>query len=268
RPARRSSHVPPKRSSTRTDTAAAPARWYAGAMAAGSAPGRRSPADGERRLISAIAPRPSWASASRNLPMREFSQLAEPGRRRAGVDRRPRPHQPLAEVRGMASRRDRTGGVQQHRVALAACGAAEDRLDRPRVLLRGAALELGGVAGLDAELGRIDRALVDGAVDDLADEVGTGGRELVDAAEAVHDERATRPELCEGVGERAHERGGEDAEDAGAGTGRVRQWSEHVEDRAGAELTPHRRRVLHRRMVRRSEHEAEPQPVDRLGDPR
>ena len=57
--ARRSSTVPAKRSSTRIDTAAAPARSNAAASAAGSASGRRSPADGERRLTSAIAANPA-----------------------------------------------------------------------------------------------------------------------------------------------------------------------------------------------------------------
>ncbi len=72
RAARRSSQVPPKRSSTSTEIAAAPAAAYAGAIRAGSASGRRSPADGERRLISAIAPSPGCASASLNRPIRAF----------------------------------------------------------------------------------------------------------------------------------------------------------------------------------------------------
>jgi hypothetical protein len=55
---RRSSHVPAKRSSTRTETAEAPARSNAAASSAGSASGRRSPADGERRFTSAMAPSP------------------------------------------------------------------------------------------------------------------------------------------------------------------------------------------------------------------
>ena len=37
------------------------------AVSAGSPAGRRSPADGERRLNSAIAPKPGRASASANL---------------------------------------------------------------------------------------------------------------------------------------------------------------------------------------------------------
>ena len=48
---------------------------------------------------------------------------------------------------------------------------------------------------------------------------------------------------------------------------RVRERAEHVEHRARPELLPHRRRVAHRRMVRRREHEAEAVLVDRRGDP-
>ena len=66
RAARRSSHDPPKRSSTRIEHAAAPAASNARASRAGSASGRRSPAEGERRLTSAMPPSPGLVSASRN----------------------------------------------------------------------------------------------------------------------------------------------------------------------------------------------------------
>ena len=55
-----------------------------------------------------------------------------------------------------------------------------------------------------------------------------------------------------------------DADDLRARAGRVRQRPEHVEHGARGELAPHRRRVPHRRMVRRREHEAEAELVDRL----
>ena len=73
RAARRSSHDPPKRSSTSTDIARAPFASYARAISTTSAPGRMSPADGERRLNSAIAPNPGAARASANLiaPLRQ-----------------------------------------------------------------------------------------------------------------------------------------------------------------------------------------------------
>jgi hypothetical protein len=70
RAARRSSQLPPKRcSSTRIETAAAPAHSYASAIRAGSASGRKSPIDGERRLTSAIARRPGADRASRKRPI-------------------------------------------------------------------------------------------------------------------------------------------------------------------------------------------------------
>ena len=70
RAALRSSSEPPKRSSTRIEIAAAPAFANCAASWAGSASGRRSPADGDRRLTSAMAPRPGAERALRNRPIR------------------------------------------------------------------------------------------------------------------------------------------------------------------------------------------------------
>ena len=103
-----------------------------------------------------------------------------------------------------------------------------------------------------------------GAAGDLADEVRARRRELVDPAGAVHDERAPRVELHERVGDRARELGRVDAEHLGARAGRVRQRAEDVEHRPRRQLAPHRPRVLHRRMVRLGEEEAEAELVDRL----
>ena len=75
RAARRSSQLPANRASTSTDIARAPARSYAVATEPTSPPGRSSPAEGERRLNSAIAPNPGASNASRNLKPRR------PGRR-------------------------------------------------------------------------------------------------------------------------------------------------------------------------------------------
>ena len=105
------------------------------------------------------------------------------------------------------------------------------------------------------------------SVDDLADEVRPGRRELVDPAGAVDDERAARAELGQHVGDHGHELRRVDADDLGARAGRVRQRAEHVEDGARRELVPDRPGVLHRGMVRRREHEAEAELVDRLRDP-
>ena len=94
-----------------------------GAIAAGSASGRRSPADGERRLISAIAPRPGARKRVRepthqaDLSLANSTSSARRRRRVAGVDRlgrerrRPRPDRPRApavdERRGRVQERPR-----------------------------------------------------------------------------------------------------------------------------------------------------------------
>src|SRR4051794_35887929 len=82
---------------------------------------------------------------------------------------------------------------------------------RPRV----AAAQLLRVAALDAELERVELVLADVPALDLADEVRPAGRELVDAAGTVHDERACRLELDERVGERPRELRGVDAQHEG-----------------------------------------------------
>ena len=74
RAARRSSQLPANRSSTSTDIARAPARSYAVATEPTSPPGRSSPAEGERRLNSAIAPNPGASNASRNLKPRRLGR--------------------------------------------------------------------------------------------------------------------------------------------------------------------------------------------------
>ena len=197
----------------------------------------------------------------------EPRQLVEPRRGGAGVDRLTRELEPFAQVLGVPGRRDRAGRVQEDRVAPAAVRSREDVADRLRVLGRRAAAELGRVAALDAELERIDHALVHRAVDDLADEVRAGGGELVDPVRAVDDERAARTELREHLGDRPHERGRVDADHLRPRAGGVRERTEHVEHGTRRQLASHRRRVAHRRVMRRREHEAEAELVDRLLDP-
>ena len=109
---------------------------------------------------------------------------------------------------------------------------------------------------------------MDVAVTHLADEVRAGRRELVDPARAVDDERAPRPELREHLRDRAHERGRVHADHLSACACGIRQRPEHVEDRQCGELAPDRCRVAHRRVMRRSEQEAEAELVDRAFDPR
>src|SRR6187551_120582 len=109
-----------------------------------------SPSDGERRLISAIAPRPGPARASLNR-MAEPRELVEPGGGGAGIDGRARQLEPFAEVVGVAGRRDRTGRVEQDRVPAPPVGAGEHLADRLRVVGGRAAAQLVRVAALDAE---------------------------------------------------------------------------------------------------------------------
>ncbi len=111
----------------------------------------------------------------------------------------------------MPGRGDRSRCVQQDRVALRAAQlAGEDRADRPR--RSPPALPPASAAGsarLDPELARVDHPLAHLAVDDLETEVRPARRELVDATEAVHDERAARAELGERIGDRRGRASGE-----------------------------------------------------------
>ena len=107
---------------------------------------------------------------------------------------------------------------------------------------------------------------MDAAVRDLAHEARADGGELVDAARAVHDERAVRSELQQRFRDRPHERRRVNADDLRAGTGGVRQRAEHVEHGTRSELPSDRGGVLHRRVVGLREHEAEAELVDRAGD--
>src|SRR3954469_19837955 len=120
-----------------------------------------SPSDGERRLNSAIAPRPGFESASANLGTCELHQLVEPRRGRAGVECLARQLDALAQVGGVSTGCDRARGVEQDRVARAALLAAEDAPDRRRVLLGASTGERGELAPIDPEVPRIDDAVAD-----------------------------------------------------------------------------------------------------------
>src|SRR5262249_25561517 len=124
----------------------------------------------------------------------EGDELLEPLRGGARVDRLARELQPLPEVLGMAACGDRARRVEEDRVAAAAAGAGEDLTDARGIRGRVAAAQLVRVAAGDAEVERVDLAAVRLAVDDLVHEVRPGGRELVDSARAVDDERAARAE--------------------------------------------------------------------------
>ena len=82
-----------------------PARSYAAAIVAGSASGRRSPADGERRLTSAIAVSPGRASASANRPITGI--VARTRRAQRGVPSPRRCRWPRARAPGLPRGRSR-----------------------------------------------------------------------------------------------------------------------------------------------------------------
>ncbi len=150
RAARRSSTVPAKRSSTSTEIAAAPAFANCAASFAGSASGRMSPADGERRFTSAIARRPGCASASANLIERENSTSSS---RRAAAA----PESIAACAYSMPSRRfSACPAAAMPPAALRTTAARwppsapfEDVAQRLRIVRRVAAAQLGCVAALD-----------------------------------------------------------------------------------------------------------------------
>src|SRR5438105_10525112 len=172
----------------------------------------------------------------------------------------------LGEVAREPASGDRARRVQEDRAPPPAVRAGEDVADRRRVLLRGAAAQVFARATGDAEVERVDRSLPDAAAYDLAHEVRADGRELVDPARAVDDEGPARAEAREHLGDRAHEAGLVDADDLGAGAGRVRQRPEDVEDGASGELPPDRGRMAHGRMMGGREEEPEAELVDREGD--
>ena len=92
------------------------------------------------------------------------------------------------------------------------------------------------IAGLDAEIARIELPLAHVAVDDLDHEARAERRELVEASVAVHDEGAPGAQLGERLGVGRRELRRVDAEDAVARTRGVRERPEHVEDGADADL--------------------------------
>ena len=96
----------------------------------GSASGRMSPSEGERRLNSAIAPRPGPAKASLNR-IREPRQLFETRGRGAGVDRLAGELEPLPQVFRPAGCGDRAGRIQEDRVAPAAVRSGQARRGSP-----------------------------------------------------------------------------------------------------------------------------------------
>ena len=203
-----------------------------GRASRGSASGRRSPAEGERRLISAIAPRPGAASASRNRPIR---RPPRPGRRRRA--RRvapPRRRSRVPPKRFRSPPRDpRRDHRRRSRLRRSGAPPRASGPRSPRKISRTVVAFSAGVPpvrssgrqrGTPKSAGSICR-LHDVAAHDFADEVRASGRELVDAAGSVDDEGAAGSELCEHLRDRRHELGGVDADHLRPRAGRVRERS-------------------------------------------
>src|SRR5438876_9379900 len=126
-------------------------------MAATSPSGRRSPADGERRLNSAIAPNPSQSASVTLIPapapakpvppllvslrraygscgsVREGDELLEALGRRAGVERVACGLETFAQIGRTATGGDRPGRIEEDRRAAAAVPACEHLADVLRV---------------------------------------------------------------------------------------------------------------------------------------
>src|SRR5687768_16164048 len=129
-----------------------------------------SPAEGERRLNSAIAPRPGPVSASLRRPIvlpRETRQLVEPFGGGSGVHGAAREVEPLAEVDRVPGGGDRAGGVQEHGVASPTVCTCQHVANCAGVLVGRPAAKVVGTGTLDAQVVRIDRPLVHVALDDL-----------------------------------------------------------------------------------------------------
>ena len=242
------------------------------ARRAGSASGRRSPADGERRLTSAIAARPGPASASRNL----MPMPPEPGEKAiSSSSRSPAAPESIAS-RASPTPSRRSAAWPAAAIAPAALSTTAERRppSSPAKTARIAAAfsagepprsSLGSQRGIPRSSGSISRSRTRPSTTSQT-RFGPAGESSSIPAGAVDDEGAPRAELGEHVGDRAHERRRVDADDLRARAGRVGQRPEHVEDRPRRELAAHRSRVPHRRMMRRREQEAEAELVDRALD--
>ena len=207
-------------------------------------------------------PRTSYPPAWRTRRAARAARLRRPSREPRGRPRARRADRPRGRRRRSLLRRSagsRTGG----------------RRSRPRtrrecrgILLGGAAAQLGRIAARHSEVERVD----------LAPSARLPSTTSQTRFGPTGDSSSIPPAPCTTNARRAPSRastsaitgtsaGRVDADDLRACTGRIRQRSEHVEHGARCELGPNRAGVLHRRVVRRREHEPEAELVDRLGDP-
>ena len=251
RPSRRARHagrrpIPPKRSSTSTETAAAPARANAGASGAGSASGRRSPADGERRLISAIAGETrAGERVAEPTHRREGDERLEPLGRGSRVDRLAGELEPVAEIVRVPAGGDRAGGVEQDRVALARPAPRPRRPPGSRRRSRPASRRAAPRARSGRCRGRAGRSRARAPSPSTTSQTRFGpAGESSSTPNAPWTTNARRaPSRASTSAIVRHERRVVDADDLGARAGRVRERPEDVEDRPRRELLAHGRGV-------------------------
>src|SRR5262249_7347985 len=87
--------------------------------------------------------------------------------------------------------------------------------------------------------------------------VGPRRRDLVERVRAVHDPDGLGTEIFQHLGKRLDPLAREHADHLPLDAGGIGERTQQVEDGAGAEFDPRRADILHRRMVRRREHEAD-----------
>src|SRR5207302_10402944 len=120
------------------------------------------------------------------LGPRERDQLLEPCRGSTGIDGLARELEALAEVFRVSACRNRAGRVQEDGAASASVRSREHVANCLRVLVRRATSQFldRGMRNAELRFG-IELSLTHVAVDDLADEIGAGGRKFVDTSCAV-----------------------------------------------------------------------------------
>jgi len=151
-------------------------------------------------------------------------------------------------------RHHRPRGVEDHRVAHRALGAAQHRAHLGGVGLRVPTDQRGQIGAWETERGRIEGEPLDGSGLHPPDGARRGGGELVESVITVHHQHAGAP-----GGEHAGHHLGQirpgATDQARARGGWVGQRAEQVEHRRHADLAPHHRRVPVGRVELRRERE-------------
>ena len=170
-----------------------------------------------RRSVSRTAsPPPPVSTCARGL-----GGGAQIGRRAGHVERGARGHQRRVDGRLRAA-------------------AAQDLQRDARVVGRLAAAQANRIALVEAEVGRAQVVGADVAVRQLGDEGAPGRRELVEAAGAVDDHGALRPEGAVRLGQDLAPLAAEDPVDVKLRAARIGERAEQIEDRPDADLLARR----------------------------